>query len=93
VTAPTELAVEKINQTAQKAKPIKAIEPIVETEAEELPQIRTERKASVVEQLATGPKLAGKKSKLTNASKVTEAESIDMMNNSRPTTRNLSADA
>jgi hypothetical protein len=56
MTAPTELAVgafnessSKINKTAQKSKPIKAIEPIVETEAEEhLPKISTERKPSVV---------------------------------------------
>jgi hypothetical protein len=58
MTAPTEMAVTAFNaaestpknhKTAQKAKPVKAIEPIVEQEAEDiLPKISTERKASVV---------------------------------------------
>lgn len=74
------------------------IETIQETEAEEgLPKINTERKSSVVQQLATGPKFAmpkksGRQSLLDNNA-ATEAESIDIenMNNSRPSTRNHSA--
>jgi len=56
MTAPTEMALgamneskSNINKTAQKPKPIKVIEIIQETEAEDLlPKINTERKSSVV---------------------------------------------